>query len=126
MDLIEIDAASNRGIDDIRDLREKIKLSPSSLKKKVYIIDEVHMLTTEAFNALLKTLEEPPAHVLFILATTEVGKLPATILSRVQRFDFKLATLEQIRLALRTCGSARPGTTSCHPWTNGKYSLELY
>ncbi|HLC88117.1 MAG TPA: DNA polymerase III subunit gamma/tau [Patescibacteria group bacterium] len=101
MDLIEIDAASNRGIDDIRDLREKIKLSPSSLKKKVYIIDEVHMLTTEAFNALLKTLEEPPAHVLFILATTEVGKLPATILSRVQRFDFKLATLEQIRLALK-------------------------
>lgn len=96
LDLIEIDAASNRGIDDIRDLREKIKLSPSSLKKKVYIIDEVHMLTTEAFNALLKTLEEPPAHVLFILATTEVGKLPATILSRVQRFDFKLATKEQV------------------------------
>lgn len=101
MDLIEIDAASNRGIDDIRDLREKIKLSPSSLKKKVYIIDEVHMLTTEAFNALLKTLEEPPAHVLFILATTEVGKLPTTILSRVQRFDFKQATLEQIKLALK-------------------------
>lgn len=101
MDLIEIDAASNRGIDDIRDLREKIKLSPSSLKKKVYIIDEVHMLTTEAFNALLKTLEEPPAHVLFILATTEVHKLPQTILSRVQRFDFKLATLEEIRLTLK-------------------------
>lgn len=101
LDLIEIDAASNRGIDDIRDLREKIKLSPSSLKKKVYIIDEVHMLTTEAFNALLKTLEEPPAHVLFILATTEVGKLPQTILSRVQRFDFKQATLEQIKLALK-------------------------
>jgi len=102
MDLIEIDAASNRGIDDIRELREKIKLSPSSAKKKVYIIDEVHMLTTEAFNALLKTLEEPPAHVLFILATTEVQKLPVTILSRVQRFDFKLANLEEIKTALKS------------------------
>ena len=101
LDLIEIDAASNRGIDDIRELREKIKLAPSSAKKKVYIIDEVHMLTTEAFNALLKTLEEPPAHVLFILATTEVQKLPTTILSRVQRFDFKLANLEEIKLALK-------------------------
>jgi len=102
MDLIEIDAASNRGIDDIRELREKIKLSPSSAKKKVYIIDEVHMLTTEAFNALLKTLEEPPAHVLFILATTEVQKLPVTILSRVARFDFKLAKLEEIKTALKS------------------------
>lgn len=101
LDLIEIDAASNRGIDDIRDLREKIKLAPSAAKKKVYIIDEVHMLTTEAFNALLKTLEEPPAHVLFILATTEVGKLPTTILSRVQRFDFKLASMEEVKLALK-------------------------
>jgi DNA polymerase III subunit gamma/tau len=100
LDLIEIDAASNRGIDDIRDLREKIKLTPSSLKKKVYIIDEVHMLTSEAFNALLKTLEEPPAHVLFILATTEVHKLPQTILSRVQRFDFKSAGIPEIRKAL--------------------------
>lgn len=100
LDLIEIDAASNRGIDDIRDLREKIKLTPSSLKKKIYIIDEVHMLTTEAFNALLKTLEEPPAHVLFILATTEVQKLPATILSRVQRFDFKSAGLSEIKTTL--------------------------
>ncbi len=101
MDLIEIDAASNRGIDDIRELRERIKLSPSSAKKKVYIIDEVHMLTTEAFNALLKTLEEPPAHVLFILATTEVQKLPNTILSRVQRFDFKLASMEEVKTALK-------------------------
>lgn len=101
LDLIEIDAASNRGIDDIRDLRDKIKLTPSSLKKKVYIIDEVHMLTTEAFNALLKTLEEPPSHVIFILATTEVHKLPQTILSRVQRFDFKLATINEIKLALK-------------------------
>lgn len=101
LDLIEIDAASNRGIEDIRSLREKIKLSPSSARKKVYIIDEVHMLTTEAFNALLKTLEEPPAHVLFILATTEIGKIPQTILSRVQRLDFKLATPEELSEALQ-------------------------
>lgn len=96
LDLIEIDAASNRGIEDIRALREKVKLSPTSGKKKVYIIDEVHMLTTEAFNALLKTLEEPPAHALFILATTDASKLPQTILSRVQRLDFKLATVNQL------------------------------
>ncbi len=100
LDLIEIDAASNRGIDDIRSLRENIKLSPSSCKKKVYIIDEVHMLTTEAFNALLKTLEEPPAHVLFILATTEVAKVPQTILSRVQKLDFKLANAAELTQAL--------------------------
>ncbi len=92
LDLIEIDAASNRGIDDIRDLRETIKLAPTSAKKKVYIIDEVHMLTNEAFNALLKTLEEPPSHVLFILATTEIHKVPQTILSRTQRLDFKNAS----------------------------------
>jgi len=89
IDLIEIDAASNRGIDEIRDLREKINFSPTRAKSKVYIIDEVHMLTKEAFNALLKTLEEPPSHVYFILATTEVHKIPETILSRCQRFDFK-------------------------------------
>ncbi len=96
LDLIEIDAASNRGIDDIRLLREKINLAPSSAKKKIYIIDEVHMLTPEAFNALLKTLEEPPAHALFILATTESHKIPQTILSRVQRLDFKLATIDEL------------------------------
>jgi len=101
MDLIEIDAASNRGIDDIRDLRDKIKLAPSSAKKKVYIIDEVHMLTTEAFNALLKTLEEPPSHVLFILATTEVHKIPQTILSRVQKLEFKEAGIEDLIEALK-------------------------
>jgi DNA polymerase-3 subunit gamma/tau len=95
-----IDAASNRGIDDIRDLKERIKLSPTQAKKKVYIIDEVHMLTTEAFNALLKTLEEPPAHVVFIMATTEVHKLPQTILSRVQRLDFKLASTEDLVQAM--------------------------
>ena len=101
LDLIEIDAASNRGIEDIRTLRENIKLSPTKAKKKIYIIDEVHMLTTEAFNALLKTLEEPPAHALFILATTESAKIPQTILSRVQRLDFKLASNEQLRENLR-------------------------
>lgn len=89
IDLIEIDAASNRGIDEIRELRDKINFSPSRAKSKVYIIDEVHMLTKEAFNALLKTLEEPPSHVYFILATTEAHKIPETILSRCQRFDFK-------------------------------------
>ncbi|MBI2086015.1 DNA polymerase III subunit gamma/tau [Candidatus Daviesbacteria bacterium] len=100
LDLIEIDAASNRGIEDIRSLRDKIKLAPSSCKKKVYIIDEVHMLTPEAFNALLKTLEEPPSHVLFILATTEVTKIPQTILSRAQKLDFKLATSSELLEAL--------------------------
>ncbi len=101
LDLIEIDAASNRGIDDIRSLRDTIKLATSGSNKKVYIIDEVHMLTTEAFNALLKTLEEPPAHVIFILATTEINKIPQTILSRVQRLDFKLATSPDLMLALQ-------------------------
>lgn len=89
IDIIEIDAASNRGIDEMRDLREKINFAPTRAKSKVYIIDEVHMLTKEAFNALLKTLEEPPEHVYFVLATTEVHKIPETILSRCQRFDFK-------------------------------------
>ncbi len=96
LDIFEIDAASNRGIDEIRDLREKIKLAPVCAKYKVYIIDEVHMLTTEAFNALLKTLEEPPAHAVFILATTEPEKLPATILSRCIIFNFKKASDEEI------------------------------
>lgn len=89
LDIIEIDAASNRRIDEIRDLRDKVHIAPSSAKYKVYIIDEVHMLTREAFNALLKTLEEPPAHAVFILATTEVHKLPETIISRTQRYTFK-------------------------------------
>ena len=96
LDLIEIDAASNRGIDDIRDLKEKIKLAPSSGKNKVYIIDEVHMLTPEAFNALLKTLEEPPSHVAFILCTTELHKVPETIKSRCQLFKFKRASIDQL------------------------------
>lgn len=89
LDIIEIDAASNRRIDEIRDLRDRVHIAPTSAKYKVYIIDEVHMLTKEAFNALLKTLEEPPAHVVFILATTEAHKLPETIISRTQRFSFK-------------------------------------
>ncbi|MBQ2764825.1 MAG: DNA polymerase III subunit gamma/tau, partial [Firmicutes bacterium] len=89
MDVIEIDAASNRGIDEVRDLLEKVHFVPVKGKYKVYIIDEAHMLTTEAFNALLKTFEEPPAHVVFILATTEARKVPLTILSRCQRYDFK-------------------------------------
>ncbi len=89
LDIIEIDAASNRRIDEIRELRDKVHMTPSSGKYKVYIIDEVHMLTKEAFNALLKTLEEPPAHAIFILATTEAHKLPETIVSRTQRFAFK-------------------------------------
>ncbi|MBY6038598.1 DNA polymerase III subunit gamma/tau [Fictibacillus nanhaiensis] len=88
-DVLEIDAASNTGVDDIRDIRDKVKFAPSSVTYKVYIIDEVHMLSTGAFNALLKTLEEPPSHVIFILATTEPHKIPATIVSRCQRFDFK-------------------------------------
>lgn len=101
LDLIEIDAASNRGIDDIRDLREKIKLSPVKCKYKVYIIDEVHMLTNEAFNALLKTLEEPPAHAVFVLCTTEPEKLPQTILSRCLRFNFRKAKPEEIVNSLK-------------------------
>ncbi|NOU91987.1 DNA polymerase III subunit gamma/tau [Paenibacillus sp. LMG 31456] len=94
MDVVEIDAASNRGVEEIRDIRDKVKYAPTEVRQKVYIIDEVHMLTTEAFNALLKTLEEPPAHVMFILATTEPHKLPATIISRCQRFDFRRVSLE--------------------------------
>lgn len=96
LDIIEIDAASNNGVDDIRDLREKVQLAPSSAKKKVYIIDEVHMLSKAAFNALLKTLEEPPEHVVFILATTDVDKLPATIVSRTQRHSFRRASIDNL------------------------------
>src|SRR5690625_7490711 len=88
-DMIEIDATSNNGDDDIREIRDKVKYAPTAVQYKVYIIDEVHMLTTGAFNALLKTLEEPPEHAIFILATTEPHKIPATIISRTQRFDFK-------------------------------------
>ncbi|QRG67764.1 DNA polymerase III subunit gamma/tau [Brevibacillus choshinensis] len=105
-DVLEIDAASNRGVEEIRDIRDKVKFAPSDVKYKVYIIDEVHMLTTEAFNALLKTLEEPPAHVIFILATTEPHKLPATIISRCQRFDFHRIPLRvMVNLLQKICQS---------------------
>lgn len=100
-DVVEIDAASNNGVDNIRDLREEVNYTPTRGKYRVYIIDEVHMLSTGAFNALLKTLEEPPAHVIFILATTEVHKLPATILSRCQRFDFKRIQPESMAVRLQ-------------------------
>ncbi len=96
LDLIEIDAASNRGIDEIRDLRDKVNFVPNEARRKVYIIDEVHMLTAPAFNALLKTLEEPPAHTVFILATTEAHQVPATIVSRCQRFDFRRIPIPQM------------------------------
>ena len=101
VDIIEIDAASNNGVDEVRDIKETIKFLPSEGMYKVYIIDEVHMLTTAAFNALLKTLEEPPAHVIFILATTEIHKIPATILSRCQRFEFKNLSVEQLEDRLK-------------------------
>lgn len=96
LDVVEMDAASNRGIDDIRDLRDKVHFAPVEGRMKVYIVDEVHMLTPEAFNALLKTLEEPPAHAVFVLATTEPHKVPATILSRCQRFDFRRPSVAEV------------------------------
>ena len=101
VDITEMDAASNNGVDNIRDIREEVEFIPTNAKYRVYIIDEVHMLSTGAFNALLKTLEEPPAHVIFILATTEPQKLPATILSRCQRFDFKRISREDIMKRLK-------------------------
>src|SRR5204863_3069562 len=101
-DTYEMDAASNRGIDDIRELREGVRTLPFDAKYKVYIIDEVHMLTKEAFNALLKTLEEPPAHVIFILATTELHKVPETIISRCQRYQFHRASPEALMEVLGT------------------------
>ena len=99
-DIIEIDAASNNGVDEIREIRNKVNLVPSMSKYKVYIIDEVHMLSIGAFNALLKTLEEPPEYVIFILATTEPQKIPATIISRCQRFDFKSISMESMKKCL--------------------------
>jgi DNA polymerase-3 subunit gamma/tau len=100
-DISEIDAASNNGVDDVRALREEVRYAPVNLKYRVYIIDEVHMLSAGAFNALLKTLEEPPAHVVFILATTENHKVPATILSRCQRFEFKRVNMQDCACALK-------------------------
>ncbi len=106
VDVVEMDAASNRRIDDIREIREDVAFAPTELKKRVFIIDEVHMLTTEAFNALLKTLEEPPAHIVFILATTELQKIPATILSRCQRYDFHRIEASVIVNRLRQISTA--------------------
>jgi len=101
MDVIEIDGASNRGIDEIRELRENVRYTPAKSRYKIYIIDEVHMLTREAFNALLKTLEEPPPHIIFVFATTEPHKIPATILSRCQRYDFKRIPMREILESLK-------------------------
>lgn len=109
LDLVEIDAASSRGIDEIRALREGIRALPFKTKYKVYIIDEVHMLTKEAFNALLKTLEEPPSHVIFILATTEIDKVPETIISRTQHFEFRKISEEDIQKALEMIAKKEKG-----------------
>ncbi|MBM4174840.1 MAG: DNA polymerase III subunit gamma/tau [Ignavibacteria bacterium] len=106
IDVIEIDGASNRRIDEIRTLRESVKYAPSTVKYKIYIIDEVHMLTNESFNALLKTLEEPPAHVIFIFATTDIHKVPSTILSRCQRYDFRRLTMDEIKTHLANIAKA--------------------
>jgi DNA polymerase III subunit gamma/tau len=106
MDIIEIDGASNRGIDEIRTLRDSVKYAPTSGKYKVYIIDEVHMLTKESFNAFLKTLEEPPAHTIFIFATTDIHKVPLTIISRCQRFDFRRIQLDTIKVLLKKIADA--------------------
>ncbi|HJQ14597.1 MAG TPA: DNA polymerase III subunit gamma/tau [Anaerolineales bacterium] len=106
MDLIEIDAASNTSVDDVRDLRDKINFSPSQGKYKIYIIDEVHMLSTAAFNALLKTLEEPPPHAIFVLATTEIHKIPATVLSRCQRHEFRRVPVDEIVANLKKIAKA--------------------
>jgi DNA polymerase-3 subunit gamma/tau len=112
LDIIEIDAASNNGVDEMRDLRDTVKYPPQFGKYKVYIIDEVHMLSTSAFNALLKTLEEPPAHIVFILATTEPQKLPETILSRCQRFDFGRIAVPDIQRRLKEAAEGSGASVS--------------
>ena len=103
MNVVEIDAASNNGVENIREIREQVQYPPTEGAYRVYIIDEVHMLSTGAFNALLKTLEEPPSYVIFILATTEVHKIPVTVLSRCQRYDFRRITIDTI--AAPVCGN---------------------
>jgi DNA polymerase-3 subunit gamma/tau len=134
LDVLEIDGASNRGIEEIRELRETVKYAPASSKFKIYIIDEVHMLTKEAFNALLKTLEEPPPHVKFIFATTEVQKVPVTILSRCQRYDFKLIATKMIAKAMnsrrtkqsiaRNAPPLQPRPARCSAWSSWRFLLE--
>jgi DNA polymerase III subunit gamma/tau len=122
MDFVELDAASNRGIDEIRDLKEGIKFSPTKLKYKVFVIDEAHQLTKEAANALLKTLEEPPPHAIFILATTEAHKMISTIASRCQRFDFHKLTAPQIvqRKSKHWKRSASDNSSSCRGSISGR------
>ncbi len=106
MNVVEIDAASNNGVENIREIREQVQYPPTEGAYRVYIIDEVHMLSTGAFNALLKTLEEPPSYVIFILATTEVHKIPVTVLSRCQRYDFRRITIDTIAARLRELADA--------------------
>lgn len=116
MNVVEIDGASNRRIDDVRELRGEVQFTPINARYKVYIIDEVHMLTTEAFNALLKTLEEPPAHVVFIFATTDPHKLPLTILSRVQRYDFGRFSTADVVSRLSTVAKLEEFSAQGKPW----------
>lgn len=111
LNVVEIDAASNNGVENIRDIREQVQYPPTDGRYRVYIIDEVHMLSIGAFNALLKTLEEPPSYVIFILATTEVHKIPITILSRCQRYDFKRISIDTI--AGRLAGADAGGADRC-------------
>ncbi len=115
IDVLEIDAASNRGIDEIRELRESVRYRPARDRYKVFIIDEVHMLTTEAFNALLKTLEEPPSHVVFILATTELHKVPGTILSRCQHFNFRAISYGEVVQRLASLPARRRSGSETTP-----------
>ena len=111
LDVLELDAASNNGVDQVRALRDEAIYAPANVKKRVYIVDEVHMLSTAAFNALLKILEEPPAHLMFILATTELHKVPATILSRCQRYSFKRILPKDIAAAAVRMWPARSTST---------------
>ena len=118
LDLIEIDAASNTSVDDVRDLRDKVNFAPNQGRYKVYVVDETHMLSNAAFNALLKTLEEPPPHVIFILATTESQKVPATITSRCQRFDFRRISVAEIAGRLGAIARAEGLSVFNHPYWN--------
>ena len=120
LDLIEIDAASNTSVEDVRDLRERVPFAPGDGRYKVYIIDEVHMLSTAAFNALLKTLEEPPAHAIFILATTEAHKIPATVVSRCQRHEFRRLGVEEITAQLTEMVKAEGIRRTRKPWRRSR------
>ena len=115
LDVIEIDAASHTGVDAMREILDKVSYQPGELAYKVYIIDEVHMLSTSAFNAMLKTLEEPPPHVIFILATTDPQKIPATVLSRCQRFTFKRVPVEKSWAGCATCATRKASRPTTMP-----------